>query len=75
MLYDVQSDKGYTSAKNSLPPAWVDQIEAAEEDVAKIQARSKFLSLDITYFSAHGYHFCLIYSPRIVGASHEASYG
>ena len=36
-----ESSTNWKSAKNTLPPAWVDQIEQAEEDVSKIQSRSK----------------------------------
>lgn len=31
----------YKSVKDSLPPIWVDKIEKTEEDISKIQIRSK----------------------------------
>lgn len=35
----------YKAAKQSLPPAWVEKIELVEEDISKIQLKSKILLL------------------------------
>jgi hypothetical protein len=34
----------WKSAKDTLPPLWVDNIEQAEADISKIQSKSMYLS-------------------------------
>eukprot|EP00286_Rhodomonas_abbreviata_P008003 CAMPEP_0181336114 /NCGR_PEP_ID=MMETSP1101-20121128/27232_1 /TAXON_ID=46948 /ORGANISM="Rhodomonas abbreviata, Strain Caron Lab Isolate" /LENGTH=137 /DNA_ID=CAMNT_0023446359 /DNA_START=53 /DNA_END=462 /DNA_ORIENTATION=+ len=40
----LKSEVSWKSTKNTLPPAWVDQIEQAEEDVSKIQNKMRELA-------------------------------
>lgn len=46
-----ESAAAWKSMKDSLPPAWVEQIEKVDEDIAKIQLKSEFRSSNI--FSRH----------------------
>mmetsp|Transcript_3698 Transcript_3698/g.6130 ORF Transcript_3698/g.6130 Transcript_3698/m.6130 type:complete len:318 (+) Transcript_3698:107-1060(+) len=41
---EMSNSSNWKSPKNTLPPAWVDQIEAAEEDVSKIQSKIQELN-------------------------------
>ena len=41
-LLNASDSTPYKSVKDSLPPVWVDKIEKTEEDIAKIQSKSKF---------------------------------
>jgi hypothetical protein len=41
LLKSSDSAANWKASRNSLPPAWVDQIEQAEDDVSKIQVKSK----------------------------------
>jgi hypothetical protein len=40
-IFNYQKNKDFIAAKNSLPPLWVEKIELAEEDISKIQNKSK----------------------------------
>ena len=35
----------YKAAKQALPPVWVEKIEQVEEDISKIQLKSKVLPI------------------------------
>ena len=41
LLHGGQDSSSWKASKDSLPPLWVDSIEQAEADIAKIQAKSK----------------------------------
>ena len=40
-LLNPNDSTPYKSVKDSLPPVWVDKIEKTDEDIAKIQIKSK----------------------------------
>ncbi len=40
----------WRAAKQSLPPAWVDKMEQVEEDVSKIQLKSKQYKILVRYY-------------------------
>jgi len=41
-LLGANDSTPYKSVKDSLPPVWVDKIEKTEDDISKIQSKSKF---------------------------------
>lgn len=52
-LLTATDASAYKSVKDSLPPVWVDKIEKAEEDIVRIQIRSKFSRCFPPFSSSH----------------------
>lgn len=40
-LYKQQGGEGWKKDKLGLPPVWVEKVEAIEEDISRIQLKSK----------------------------------